>query len=46
MRKGTEVVSVDPPGRYYPLYQRAHYRQDSARRQKIERFVPKEPVDW
>ena len=26
VRKGNDVVSIDPPGRYYPLYQRQHYR--------------------
>ena len=46
VRKGNEVVSIDPPGRYYPLYQRDHYRQDTARMRKVERFIPKEQVDW
>ena len=46
VRKGNEVVSIDPPGRYYSLYQRDHYRQDSARMRKVERFIPKQQVDW
>ncbi len=46
LRKGNEVVSIDPPGRYYPFYQREHYRQDSPRWRKIERFIPKQQVDW
>ena len=46
VRKGNEVVSIDPPGRYYPLYQRERYRHDSPRWRKIERFVSGEQVDW
>jgi len=29
--KGNTVVSVDPPGKLCPLYQRAHYRENQAR---------------
>ena len=36
VRKGSEVVSIDPPGRYCPLYQRGHYRQDRTLWQKRE----------
>jgi DUF1680 family protein len=46
VRKGNEVVSIDPPGRHYPLFERGHYRQDSARQRKVERFIPREQVDW
>jgi hypothetical protein len=46
LRKGNEVVSIDPPGRYYPFYQRSHYREDSPRMRVVERFIPREPVDW
>lgn len=28
--KGNEVVSIDPPGKHYPYYQRDHYRGASA----------------
>ena len=45
-RKGNDVVSIDPPGRYCPLYQRSHYRDDATRWRKIERFVSKERVHW
>jgi hypothetical protein len=44
--KGNEVVSIDPPGRYCPLYQRAHYRAGSTRWRKIERFVSNESIHW
>ena len=46
LRKGNEVVSIDPPGRHYPLFDRGHYRDNSPRWRKIERFIPEEPVDW
>src|SRR5262249_11198683 len=31
IRKGNEVVFIDPPGRYCPLYQRDHYRENATR---------------
>jgi hypothetical protein len=37
--RGNEVISMDPPGRWYPFYQRAHYRGDRIRWVKRERFV-------
>lgn len=46
MRKGSEVISIDPPGRYCPLYQRAHYRADSARWRKATRFVAEKALHW
>jgi hypothetical protein len=44
IRKGNEVVSIDPPGVYHPLYQRAHYRQNDPRMRKVTRFVSHENV--
>jgi len=44
--KGSTVVAVDPPGRICPIFQRAHYREDSVRWRRVERFVPDAPVDW
>ena len=46
VRKGNEVVVIDPPGRYAPLYQRDHYRENSTRWRGISRFVPEQVVDW
>ena len=46
IRKGNDVVSIDPPGKYCPLYQRPHYRVDSTRWRKIERFVSNESIHW
>ena len=45
IRKGNDVVAIDPPGQYCPLYQRAHYRVNSTRWRKIERFVSNEQID-
>jgi hypothetical protein len=44
--KGNEVVSIDPPGKYYPYYQRDHYRENKARWVKRDRFVANEVLDW
>ena len=44
IRKGNEVVSIDPPGVYHPLYQREHYRQNKARMRKVTRFVSEETL--
>ena len=38
--KGNDVVSIDPPGKWYPFYQRARYQENQARWVTIERFVP------
>ena len=42
--KGNTVVLIDPPGKYYPFYQRDHYREDQVRWVKRERFVPSKPA--
>ena len=46
VRKGTEVVSIDPPGRFHPLYQRQHYRDGATRWRTIGRFVSHETINW
>jgi hypothetical protein len=46
IRKGNDVVYIDPPGENCPLYQRAHYRVSETRWRKIERFVSADRVDW
>ena len=46
VRKGNEVVVIDPPGRYAPLYQRDHYRENQVRWRMARRFVAKEAIDW
>lgn len=44
IRKGNDVVSIDPPGVYRPLYQRQHYRQNEPRMRKVTRFVSEEAL--
>ena len=46
VRKGNDVVAIDPPGRSCPLYQRDHFRQESTRWRKIQRFVSDECICW
>ena len=46
VRKGNEVIEIDPPGRYSPLYQRAHYRGDVTCWRAMERFVSEEEIYW
>ena len=45
-RRGNDVVDIDPPGRYCPLYQRRHYRDGEPRLRSVTRFVSSEHVDW
>jgi hypothetical protein len=40
--RGNDVVSVDPPGKFRPLYQRAMYRTGEPLFRKVTRFVPNE----
>jgi hypothetical protein len=44
--RGTTVVSVDPPGKNGPLYERPQYRESEVRWRKVERFVPGEDINW
>ena len=44
--KGNDVVFIDPPGQYYPLYQRDHYRENHVRWVKRERFVANLELHW
>jgi len=44
--KGSEVVAIDPPGRFCPLYQRDHYRENSVRWRKATRFVSDKEIYW
>ena len=46
VRKGNEVVYIDPPGRTCPLYQRQHYRDDTPRWRNVTRFVSGEDIAW
>ncbi len=45
--RGSTVVLIDPPGRVHPFYQRGHYRQNSVRWVKRQRFVWSRPsLNW
>jgi len=44
--KGNTVISIDPPGKNGPLYERAYFRATQAPMRKVERFVPDEPIKW
>ena len=44
--RGNDVVYVDPPGKYFPIYQRAHYRTGRPLYQKVVRFVSGENFGW
>ena len=44
VRKGNEIVWIDPPGRNCPLFMRDHYRDDATRWREIERFVATRPT--
>ena len=46
IRKGNDVVFIDPPGKYCPLYQRDHYRDNTTRWKNAERFVSGETITW
>ncbi len=46
VRRGNEVVDIDPPGRYCPFFQRAYLRREETRWRKIERFVADERISW
>ncbi len=46
VRKGNEVVTIDPPGKFCPFYQRAHYRTSSTRWKKATRFVADKSIHW
>ena len=44
VRKGNEIVWIDPPGRYWPLFLRDHYRENETRWRKTERFVAERTI--
>ena len=44
--RGSEVVDIYPRGRFFPLYQRDHYRNDQTRWHHVERFVSDEEFPW
>ncbi|MEW6753950.1 MAG: hypothetical protein AB1505_23660 [Candidatus Latescibacterota bacterium] len=46
VRRGNDVVWVDPPGTNCPLYQRGHYRQGETLWRTVRRHVPAAEIPW
>ena len=46
VRKGHDVVFIDPPGTLCPLYQRDHYRDGVTLWKKGTRYVDERSLDW
>jgi DUF1680 family protein len=46
IRRGNEVVRIEPGGTHCPLYQRDHYRDGVTLWRQTERFVPEQPIVW
>lgn len=46
VRRGNEVVWIDPPGTNRPLFQRGHYRTSETLWTTVERFVPEKEIPW
>ncbi|MBI4026585.1 MAG: hypothetical protein HY360_16480 [Verrucomicrobia bacterium] len=46
VRRGNDVVHIDPPGKWFPLYQRSHYRSGQTLWKEVTRFVPDQPIPW
>jgi hypothetical protein len=44
--KGSTVISLDPPGKYCPLYKRDYYRNNYTPWRKVTRFVSDEPIAY
>ena len=43
--RGNTVLSIDPPGRNGPLYERTYFRQP-VRWRKVDRFAPEHEIAW
>jgi hypothetical protein len=46
IRRGNNVVWIDPPGKNCPLYQCDHYRGGQTLWRTVTRFVPDEDIPW
>ena len=44
VKRGYEVVDIDPLGTTWTMYRRMHYRTDNTRWKKIRRFVLDKPI--
>lgn len=46
VRRGNEVVDIEPRGVNRPFYQRGHYREDSGLWRRVTRFAPDQEIEW
>jgi hypothetical protein len=46
VRRGNDVVWIDPPGENRPLYQRGHFRGEETLWRNASWFVPEREIDW
>jgi hypothetical protein len=46
VRRGNDVVWIDPPGKNCPLYQNDHYRRGKTLCMKVERFISDLEIPW
>jgi hypothetical protein len=46
VRRGNDVVWIDPPGKNRPLYQRGHFRGEETLWRKADWFVPDQEINW
>ena len=46
VRKGHDVVFIDPPGKLHPLYQRQHYRRNVTLWKRTTRYIDEQSLDW
>jgi hypothetical protein len=46
VRRGNDVVAIDPPGANCPLYQRGHYRGGLTLWKQVTRFEPEAEIVW
>ena len=44
--RGNTIVSIDPPGRFCPLFQREHLRTGEPRWRKVRRFAADKQIDY
>ena len=46
VRKGHDIVFIDPPGKLCPLYQRDHYRDSITLWRKSSRYNAEQVLSW
>lgn len=46
VRKGHDIVCIDPPGTVAPLYQRDHYRENVTLWKQTTRYLDEQLLDW